>query len=272
MDVFDFSNDQIITFYKKIIRFKPKYIYGYPSAIFTFFDKLLKIKSYDISKIKLNAIITTGEVLHSYQRTFLEEILNCPVVNEYGSCETGPITFECKNRNIHLMADNLYIEIINNGRAAKANETGETIITELFNYVNPLIRYKLGDRIKLKEILNYNCPCSRNLPVIEKVKGRTSEIVKLPNDKIIHSEIFDYISDKLLESNGGIKQYKVTQQNIGEFHYDIVPSGHFSDKTLELLRTLIQEYLGSETHLTVNIVENIPVTESGKLRYFESKI
>lgn len=271
MNVFDISKDSVFCFYKKMTEFKPKYIYGYPSSIFKFFN-LLKDNNVDISKLKIHAIIVTGEILKNYQRTFLENSLKCPIINEYGSCETGPIAFECQANSMHLMADNLYIEIIKDGKLAKPGETGEIIVTELFNYRTPLIRYKLGDRITLKNNVSYNCACGRDLPIIEDISGRTSELIRLENNHHVHSEVFDYIFDYVCENIVAVKQYKITQKTISEFQCEIVPSTNISANHIKKIKEQFRNQLSNEVTVVINVVDYISPEKSGKLKYFNSEI
>jgi len=258
----------MINYYRKLKKIKPKYMYGYPSAIYEFARYLIS-KSIDPSDIRLKVIITTGEVLYPFQREFIQSVYKAKVVNEYGCTECGIIAFECPYGNLHLSSDNLFIEILKDDQPAKPGEWGEVVVTELFNYSVPMIRYKVGDLMKVSQ---KQCKCGRGLPIVESVEGRTSEFIELPEGRKVHTELFHYISDAVSEQGGGIKHFRVIQKEIDKFICQIVPDDNFSDKTLNILNKKFKEFLGNNINLKIQIVNEIPKDKSGKLRYFVSEI
>ena len=110
--VFNLSDDALGNYYSNINHYKPKYIYGYTSAVF----ELIHFMKRNNLKFKgdfIKAVIVTSEVLMKEHRDIMESYLEVPVVNEYGCSEVGIIAAECPHHGLHISAENVIVEIIN---------------------------------------------------------------------------------------------------------------------------------------------------------------
>ena len=156
--------------------FKPKLIVGYPSALNFMADYLAKNPK--ILKYKTNAIISAGEMIYDFQRSNIEKYFQTIVFNRYGCREVGHIASECLvHEGLHYDAERLIIEVVDdNGEICPANTVGNIVITDLNNYVFPLIRYKIGDLGSLSD--EKNCKCGCTLPKINKIEGRSFDIIR----------------------------------------------------------------------------------------------
>ena len=259
----------MINFYKRLKKEKPKYFYGYPSAIYEF-AKFMDNNSFNPQKLCIKVIITTGETLYKFQKDFLEAFFKVKVVNEYGCSECGIIAFECPNGGLHLSTDNLLIEILKNGIPAQPGETGEVVITELFNYFVPIIRYKIGDLAKVSE--KQYCQCGKGLTCIDSIEGRESQFINLPNGRKVHTELFHYISDGLSQNNGSIKQFRVIQDKELEFTVEYISDGNSVDRSLNYMREKLKQFIGQDITINFKGVESFKRDNSGKLRYFVSRL
>ena len=142
---FAFSDDDLEQYWARCIEFSPDYLHGYVSMLDAFAG-FLERRGYDGTKLPLKSIIATSEALTAPQRERLERVFGAPVQIEYGCGEAGPIGYTCERGGFHLMAADLYIELINaDGEPARAGEPGEVILTDLNNLAMPLVRYRLGD-------------------------------------------------------------------------------------------------------------------------------
>jgi phenylacetate-coenzyme A ligase PaaK-like adenylate-forming protein len=89
---------------------------------------------------------TGGEELSATRRGFVAQALGCPVVNNYGASEFLTLASECRHGRLHLNSDWAILESVDaQGRAVPPGERGaSTLLTNLANHVQPLIRYELG--------------------------------------------------------------------------------------------------------------------------------
>ena len=266
----DLSEERLLRSLAKVEKFQPKYIYGYPSAIHNFGLFLNKV---GFRKIFPKIIITTGECLKPQHREFIESFFECKVVNEYGCCECGIIAFECPHGYMHLSDDNLYVEIwkeqANSRSSEYTNDSGSVLISELYNFSIPLIRYQIGDLGRIEK--HRACSCGRTFRILAEIKGRESEIIQLPNGGRVHSEIFDYLSDALDEKGLGVNEYRVIQRGSRDFEMELVCK-HKKHKRIEQVQKFVDEilkkHLGSDISITYKYVQALRREPSGKFRCF----
>ncbi|SNY40796.1 phenylacetate--CoA ligase family protein [Paractinoplanes atraurantiacus] len=120
----------------------------------------------------LRAMLVAGEPLSPARRDRISEIWKVPVVQEYGSSETGGLAGECPHGRLHLWADRAIFEVYDpsTGRLTP-DGAGELVVTMLVREAMPLLRYHIGDRVRV----SYgDCPCGSELPVV-RVLGRMSQ-------------------------------------------------------------------------------------------------
>jgi len=152
-------------------------IYGYSSSILSLAGYISKYKA----NVNMKHIITIGEGLLTQQRNYISKIFHCPVYLDYGASECMRMGFECKHQNgYHMDIYNYYFEYLKNGKYTKNNELGEIIVTNLSNYIFPFIRYRVGDAAVTS---NQMCKCGINLPLVNKIGGRITDIITTPNKK-----------------------------------------------------------------------------------------
>ncbi len=121
---------------------------------------------------------TGGETLTPAMRARIESALDTRVCNSYGASEFLPIAWECGHGRLHVNADWVILEPVDRqGRAVPAGQASHTtLLTNLANHLQPLIRLDIGDRIVLDA---ERCTCGCQLPVVE-VQGRCDDALQLP--------------------------------------------------------------------------------------------
>ncbi len=261
---FKLSEEDLFSYYSKFQKIKPKYLYGYASAL-THFAHFIKTKGLIIDQYSPKAVFSTAEKLYPYQKELISSAFGSPVVNEYGCAEFGIIAFECPQNHLHITTENIYLEIIN----PDAEGTGDVIITGLRNQVMPLIRYQLGDLVKLD---TSPCDCKITLPRIEIMMGRNNDIIKTPEGNVLHSEILAYINRNLEEKGYGIKEFKIIQKAINLVLVLVVRGDQQEKDIIKLLTEQIQRNISKQMIVKFEFVDKIPLEPSGKVRYFVSEI
>ncbi|HEX7385095.1 MAG TPA: phenylacetate--CoA ligase family protein, partial [Burkholderiaceae bacterium] len=115
-------------------------------------------------------IWTGGETLTAEARRHIESAFGCSVRNSYGASEFLSIGWECAEGRMHANTDWVILEPVDDALRpvppGVASHT--TLLTNLANHVQPLIRYNLGDSLRMSP---EPCGCGSPLPVIE-VQGR----------------------------------------------------------------------------------------------------
>ena len=213
----------------------------------------------------LECIITTSEVLDEVSRELIESAFQVKVFNEYGCGEVGSIAHECEHGNMHILAQNLIVEIDNQ----EGKGDGEIVVTDLYNYAMPLIRYKLGDYANLT---NATCACGRSLPIINKIHGRAYDVIVDPKGNKHHPEILMYIFEELKHRNAGIIQFQAIQKNKDKILINIVPDENYKKTIEEILVNMIHDKIHENIKIEFDYVTSIEREKSGKMRVIKSEM
>jgi len=158
------------------------------------------------------------------------------------------------------------IEIIkDDGTPAQDGETGRMVVTDLHNYGMPFIRYEIGD---LGVATTKMCSCGRGLPLIADVVGRSLDVIRTPEGKIVPGEFFPH----LFKDYSGIARFQVVQDKINHLVIKLVPTDKFEDAARSKIDQEIRKAVGSTMVLDYQVVSEIPLTATGKYRVTVSSI
>ena len=263
----EISENLAALYYHKLKKYRPRFLRGYPS-LFARFARLCEKQNLSLKDLSLRAIITTAETLTPAQRLEIQATYRCPVVNEYGCSEVQLIAFECPKGSMHIQSDVIRVEFLRDDQPVNPGELGEITVTDLTNEIMPVIRYKTGDFGRPREGL---CPCGRTLPLMELTIGRMVDLIKLPNGRVIHSEVFTPVHNSLLFKL--VQQFQVLQEAPTQFRIQVIVQSADDFQTVQKEFTqLITAELGGDIELTLERVSEIPRTPSGKQPYFISHL
>lgn len=120
---------------------------------------------------ELRALFTGGEPLTNARRERISRIWGVPVIEEYGSTETGSLAGECQHGKLHLWSDRALFEVYDpkSGTVSPEGE-GQLVVTPLYREAMPLLRYNLEDNVSVSY---RDCECGWGLPTV-RVFGRSA--------------------------------------------------------------------------------------------------
>ena len=264
ISAFDISKESCLKQYERIQKFKPAYFYGYTTAMYGF-CLYMKDQGIDLNDLHLKAVICTAEKMYPHHRNLFNEIFKCPVVDEYGSTEMGIIAFQCKQGNMHLMADHLCIEFLDeNDKPVKPRQVGRIVITDLSSFAMPIIRYDIGD---MGSPSDRTCSCGVTLPIMEIMEGRKEDFIRTKEGKLIHAAYLCYTL-----KDDSVHEFKMYQTAIDRVKIQIVKSPLFNAASESHLINNLRTSLGTDMNISFEYLERIPREKSGKLRYFVSEL
>ncbi|WP_045743703.1 phenylacetate--CoA ligase family protein [Actinoplanes rectilineatus] len=116
----------------------------------------------------LRALYVGGEPVTAARRARISRIWGVPVIEEYGSTETGSLAGECPAGHLHFWSDRAIPEIYRPDGTVVAEGSGQLVVTPLYREAMPLLRYNLEDAV---ELTYRDCECGWHLPTI-RVLGR----------------------------------------------------------------------------------------------------
>jgi phenylacetate-coenzyme A ligase PaaK-like adenylate-forming protein len=153
--------------------FQPAQLIAYPSALTLLAREQLG------GRLRTGPVLVAsgGEKLLSWHRELIEQAFGCPLRENYGVSEFPPLSWDCREQRLHLGSDWAILEPVDaQYQPVPAGQwSHSTLLTNLVNRVQPLIRYEVGDRVRLAE---EPCRCGNPLPVVE-VEGRSADVVSL---------------------------------------------------------------------------------------------
>lgn len=156
-------------------------------------------------------IWTGGETLSAAVRRHVEQGLGCTVRNSYGASEFMSIGWECQHGQMHANTDWLILEPIDaQGQPVPPGQVSHsTLLTNLANFVQPLIRYDMGDQITVHK---ERCECGSPLPVIE-VQGRRDDPLLMAGQDGRLVTLLPLALTTLLEDDAGVFDFQLRQQD-----------------------------------------------------------
>jgi phenylacetate-CoA ligase len=181
--------------------FAPDVVYGLPSALLET-GRLLQQHG---SRLSVRAVFTSGELIHRLARENLASAFQAPVYDVYGTSETKEIAWQCPAGKMHVNADVVHLEAVDDtGRSLPAGTEGDLVATLLVNQAMPLLRYRTGDRGTL---LAETCSCGCSMPLLGVVTGRTADILVMLGGH----RISPYALTSAIERIPGVLRYQVSQ-------------------------------------------------------------
>ena len=166
----------------------------------------------------LRAGIHGAEAFSDNFRAELEEKLDYKVLDVYGLTETmGPgVAIECMEQNgLHLAEDHFYAEIIDpeTGEVLPEGEWGELVLTTIDREATPVVRYRTRD---ITRIIPGECACGRTHKRIDRLHGRTDDMLIIRGVNVFPSQIEDVM--KTFPQVASWYQIELTRKN----HLDVV--------------------------------------------------
>lgn len=140
---------------------------------------------------KLHTLIIGAEPHSEEQRRRIEDMLGVKAYNSFGMSEMcGPgVAFECKEQNgLHIWEDYYIVEIVDPQtlEPVPQGEVGELVLTTINREAMPLLRYRTRD---LTRILSGECPCGRHHIRLDRMKGRSDDMMILKGVNIFPIQI-----------------------------------------------------------------------------------
>jgi len=141
--------------YNWIIKNKPFLIHGGSGAIREITTGMIKLGKEEILKDITLYLMSEDTRAHTkYLKKYYKN-----VYSGYGLAELCTVASQCKYGNYHVNMETCIVETIK----------GEIVVTDLFNNITPVIRYRTKDYGKLRKS---DCPCGRNHDILYDIVGR----------------------------------------------------------------------------------------------------
>ena len=215
---------------------------------------------------QLRGVFTTAEKLYPAQRGVISRVFGCRVYDLYGSSEVQNIAAECPHGRMHVNADFVVVE---SGHPPAADAVPPLVLTSLWNYAMPFIRYRNED---CADLLEERCGCGNNFPLMSLQVARVSDNFVLPDGRVVHGEFFTH----LMYGSEGIRTFQFHQIAPDRIRLWVVPDGRTAaaSRSQVLERAVRQIKALTVAPLTVDVeeIDAIPLSHAGKHRFTRSDV
>lgn len=235
---------------------RPKAFLGYASAFDNIVSYLNRTGSPAIQG-NVRSIIAISESLSPDTKKEMARFFGVPVVSRYSNLENGIMAQQCAHHDeFHINVASYHIEVfdLDKDEPVEPCTLGRIVVTDLFNYAIPLIRYDTGD----VGIISNAPSCDLATPVLTRLEGRKLDLLYDSAGNLISS----YLVYKNMWKYTEINQYQLIQEGKKEYRFKININGSFA-REKELIKEF-KSYLGEDADFRVEYVSEIPLLASGK--------
>ena len=247
--------------------FRPAVVGSYPTALAV----LAREQSAGRLRIEPALLLSGAERLSKPLGLRISEAFQCPIRDTYAASEFLGIAFDCRYGRLHVNADWLILEPVDAaGEPVAPGETSHTtLLTNLANRVQPLIRYDIGDSVT---VMPAPCPCGSPLPAI-RPEGRRDETlwIELADGGI--RPLIPLVLATAVEEASGVLRYQVLQAGPRRLRLRLEEApGHDRAQVCDDVLRRLRGYLSSQglASVEVDLSEERPRcdTAGGKMRQF----
>ena len=242
---------------------QPDYLVAFPSLLPELARECLK---QGVELARLKHIRTVSECVDAATRAVCREAWGVPVHDIYSAQEAGYIALQCPDgENYHVQAESAYVEILNEaGGPCRAGEIGRVVVTPLYNFAMPLLRYAIGDYAEA----GGPCACGRGLPVLKRILGRTRNMLTLPDGGRLWPRLSELRYGEVLP----VEQFQLVQKSLSVLELRLVAKRRATPDEERRLRDAIVARIGYPFELRFSYPDKIARGATGKFEDFRSEI
>lgn len=252
VSAYDLDANQLKQHWERIVRFQPKSIYGYSSAV-ELLAEAAELHSIDVPSLEL-AVLTAEPA----DRGMLERVssrLNTRAVVEYGAVECGLMAYLMPDGNLRTRDDAALVE------THPAAGTNELIVTVLNNPSFPLLRYCIEDTTTRQRVQP-----DRGFGILRDVQGRRNDLLVSQSGRRLHSMAIKHV----LEHWPQVRRFSAQQAASGDLHVLMEANENLDNKLKGQLCRRLERMLEGFS-VEIEVVERIPGNLAGKHRWIVSE-
>jgi phenylacetate-CoA ligase len=256
---FDATRENMDEFLKRLQQHRPEAVFAYPNMLAALAKRA---RETNLVVQPISKVIVTAEPLYNWQRELFRQVFSAETFERYGAREIGTVASECNQHcGMHIFEPSYCFEVVDEaGNNVPNGQMGELVVTDLFNYAMPLVRYRTGDMVVLDDS---PCGCGRTWCRIVGIGGRVVDMIVRPDGSKVEGLV---VVNSLHVSGVRVKvqvvQTTPTSMIVKHLETDTIP---------EDVRCRFQERIGEALGASLEIVyEPVPQLRydpSGKYRY-----
>lgn len=247
--------------------FRPAVVGSYPTALAV----LAGEKAAGRLRIAPALVLSGAERLSTPLGKRISESFRCPIRDTYAASEFMGIAFDCRYGRLHVNTDWVILEPVDAAGepVAPGEASHTTLLTNLANRVQPLIRYDLGDSVT---VLPPPCPCGSPLPAI-RPEGRRDETLWIELAVGVTRPLIPLVLATAVEEAPGLLRYQVLKAGPRRLRLRLEEApGHDRSQVCDDVVRRLRAYLSSQGLSSVEVAVSAErprsETAGGKMRQF----
>ena len=239
------------------------YVMTYPSNLMN----LLKKSAETGARLpNLKEVWARSEVVSQEIRDECRRVWKVPISETYSAQELGIVALQCPDGGgFHVMAEHFIVEIVDDdGAPCAAGQSGRVLVTNLHNFVTPLIRYEIGDFAEA----GAPCACGRTLPKFNRILGRVRNMLVLPDGR----RIWPSFGTRSFHEIAPVRQHQIVQTAHDHVEIRIVPVRPFTADETARLGEHVRARLPEGISVSVTFHDEIERSAGGKFEDFMSLV
>lgn len=248
-----------------------------PNALISYASVLeILAQSEELHLNHLRQIANSSEQLTASARRRIRRAFGVPILDHYGLGECLLLSEGCPtDGGAHINADWAILEVVDkNNRPVPPGQTGDKVlVTNLANFVQPCIRYEVGDRVAMATT---SCYCGSRLPRIDRIEGRSADIFWIGDgnrSQYINGPILQVAADALRE----VREWQAVQKDVNriEIRLELLPHSLLDPVAIDRAykRQLRETGITEDLAIDIRIVSRLtPDPATGKFRRMISQV
>jgi phenylacetate-CoA ligase len=258
---FHISETHFLGYWNALCEFKPEFLVGFPSSVY---DICVMAAERGLKMTDLPAVFfPTAEPVLPHQEEVIREVLGCRIVEQYASSEGAPFILECESGQLHIHPLTGVFEVVD--ESLNPAIEGEILVTSFSTRGTPLVRYRIGDRIRLAAEHD-RCECGSEFPLVEKIFGRETDFVLSPENGRVNLGNLSNCTKGI----AGIACFQIIQCDLRSITVNIVSASTFGPKEKEAFLAALRERVGSTMRIELRLVDQLEREASGKFRFVKN--
>jgi phenylacetate-CoA ligase len=245
--------------------FHPDVLSGYASGVHLLAQEQLKGNV----TLRPERIICTSDPLTHEMRHAIKTAFGREPINFYAASESLSMAAQCeRHENLHLFTDwHIFEAVDDNFRPVAAGSPGNLLLTNLYNYTQPLIRYQMHDEVVINQ---QPCGCGLPFPTMRNVAGRQEEFLWFDTADGKPDYLHPIVLVELFVA--GLKKFQVIQTQRNAMLMKVMVEGDQAAVLAAIRQRMHEIFCGKKLDTTVKLdlevvqdIPNDPVTGKYKL-------
>lgn len=257
LPAFELSQANVPNYIQAIERAGPCILLGYASALFNLACLAEECQG---SRLSVQQVLSTAEVLPPDWADRISRVFSCPVKSFYGFGEVNSLGYQVEEDGPYLVPDeHVVVEAVNTSSGPHAALNSSLLVTPLYNYAQPLIRYEAGD---YGEVVPPGI-AHPTRSAIDPLVGRSADMFLRADGSQVSSSLGAHT---ILITKLPVKRYQFIQWDREriEFRYD--PESEVAPEKLDEVAAILRRHIGDGTKVEFRSTTDFLLSEQNKHR------